>query len=376
MIYLDNAATTLRKPRAVRRECARCLKHYCANSGRGGHQKAFVASEKILECRESLAQLFNIKSPEQIIFTHNTTHALNIAIRGILKPGLHAVITGMEHNSVLRPVAASGADFSVAMPDELGTVSAESVEEMIRENTALIVVTHASNITGTINPIYEIGTVAKRHGIPFLVDAAQTAGVLPIDCEEDNISLLAFAGHKMLYGPTGTGGLYVSPSAEESIAPFVTGGTGSLSESELQPDFLPDKFESGTMNILGIAGLNEGVKFVSRLTPSQIANDERRLTGQLIDGLLGIRGLHIHGGKNRVGVVGFSMEGTDSVYLANALDEKYGIACRGGLHCAALAHKSMGTLKHGITRLSVSHFTTENEIDKAVEAVKEIIKGV
>lgn len=371
MIYLDNAATTLIKPYSVKRECARCLKHYCANSGRGGHQKSFFASEKIYECRENLATLFGASNPIQIVFTLNTTHALNIAIQGILTPSSHAIISGMEHNSVLRPVVQSGAQYSIATPDENGQVSAKSIESLIQDNTALIAVTHASNVVGTINPIFEIGLVAKKYNIPFLVDAAQTAGVIPIDVEEDNISLLAFAGHKMLYGPTGTGGLYISSGIE--LKPLLTGGTGSLSESEFQPDFMPDKFESGTMNILGISGLNEGVKFVTKLTLSQIQKDENTLVEKLVEGLSNIPKVRVLGSKNRVGVVSFSVEGRDSIEIANELDRRFNIACRGGLHCAALAHKFLGTIEHGLTRFSVSHFTTENEIDKAIEALKKIV---
>ncbi|OQB14061.1 MAG: putative cysteine desulfurase [Firmicutes bacterium ADurb.Bin193] len=370
MIYLDNAATTLYKPHSVRRACNACLKKFCANSGRGGHKAALMASERIYACRESLAELFGISDPARIVFTPNATAALNIAIKGILTPDSHTVITGMEHNSVVRPVVGSGAYYSVALPDETGLVSAKSIENLITDNTKLIIAIHASNITGTINPIYEIGEVAKKYGIPFLVDAAQSAGVAPIDAERNNISMLAFPGHKMLYGPTGTGGLYISPGLE--LKPFIEGGTGSLSESDTQPDFLPDRFESGTLNTLGITGLYEGVKFVLKHTPSALYAHEARLAKMLVSGLSSINGVRIYGNNNRVGVVGFRLEGKDSVDVANTLDSRFDIACRGGLHCAFLAHKSMGTSEGGLVRMSVSYFTTENEIDRAVEAVKKI----
>ena len=370
MIYLDNAATTLIKPRPVRKECLNCLKHYCANSGRSGHKASMKAGEKIFECRQNLAGLFNIDNPSRIVFTQNATMALNIAIKGIISPDSHFIISGMEHNSVLRPVASSGVQYSVAKPDETGLVSPAAVESLIKENTTLIAVTHASNIVGTINPICEIGRIAKKYNIAFLVDAAQTAGIVPIDVGECNISLLAFSGHKMLYGPTGTGGLYISPDI--NLKPLIEGGTGSVSESMYQPDFLPDRFESGTLNTLGIAGLNEGVKFVTDRTVDELQNYEKSLVTRLLDGLSGIRGIKVYGNDNRVGVVGFTLADRDSVEVANILDARYNIACRGGLHCAPIAHNSIGTASKGLVRFSVSCFTTKKDIDKAIHALNNI----
>lgn len=370
MIYLDNAATTLKKPRAVVSECKRCLKRYCANSGRSGHRLAMYAGEKIFECRQNLAQLFNAEDPSRIIFAANATTALNIAIKGVLTPESHVIISGMEHNSVLRPVVGAGVEYSVAKPDETGLVTPEAIESLIQENTSLIAVTHASNIVGTINPIFEIGRLAQKHGIVFLVDSAQTAGIETIDVRDCNISMLAFSGHKMLYGPTGTGGLYIAPGL--TLKPFIEGGTGSLSESPHQPDFLPDRFESGTLNTLGITGLNEGVKFVNKMTVGELKKYENNLIERLIDGLSDINGIKIYGNENRVGVVGFSFKDKDSVEVANILDKKYKIACRGGLHCSPLAHQSMGTDAKGLVRLSVSYFTSEGDIDKAVQALAQI----
>ena len=372
MIYLDNAATTLKKPYAVRREMAECMKHFCANSGRGGHRLSILAGERVYDCREKLAKLFNVSDPANIVFTANTTMALNFAIKGILKNVNHVVISGMEHNSVLRPIIHSGVSYSIAKPNSKGFVTAKSVEDAIDCDTGLIVVTHASNIVGTINPISEIGEVAKKHNIPFLVDAAQTAGVIPIDVEWDKISMLAFAGHKMLYGPTGTGGLYVSPNIK--LNTIIEGGTGSLSESYIQPDFMPDHLESGTLNTVGIVGLLEGVKFVLNNTPEAIHQKEMHLTKKLISELKNIKGVNVYGADERVGVVGFSVDGIDSVTVCTKLDEDYNIASRGGMHCAAIAHQSMGTAKMGLARLSVSYFTKMNEIDKAINAVNKISK--
>ncbi len=370
MIYLDNAATTLVKPYAVINACNLWLDKYCANPGRGGHKLSLNAGNKMYECRELLAKLFKIDRPENIIFTLNTTMALNIAINGFVKPGMHVVISGMEHNSVYRPVSNSGCSFTVAQPDHTGFVSLESIKNAVKPNTGLIVVTHASNVVGTVNPIKEIGEFAKSKKITFLVDAAQSAGVLDIDVKRDNIDMLAFAGHKMLMGPTGTGGLYISP--EVNLSPILFGGTGSVSESAEQPDFLPDRFESGTLNVAGIAGLAEGVRYILKNTTAAINKHEQMLTERLLQGLYNMDNITLYGGANRVGIVSFSVNGTDSVSLCNILDTM-NIAARGGLHCAPLAHKSLDT-PNGLVRLSFGCFNTKNHIDYAVDAIYKISK--
>lgn len=370
MIYLDNAATTLKKPRAVIDAVEKWISFYSANPGRGGHKAALRASDKIYECRETIARLFNIDVVENVIFTLNTTMALNIAIGGIVTPQSHVVISGMEHNSVYRPIVNSGCEFTVAKADPTGFVSAKSVEEALRPDTSLIVINHASNVVGTINPIGEIGRIAKEKNIPLLVDAAQSAGVIDIDVKRDNISLLAFAGHKALYGPSGTGGLYVSPDIE--LKPIIFGGTGSMSESAFQPDFLPDRLESGTLNVVGIAGLLEGVKFVLANSTYEIEKYEQELTNRLIAKLGSMKHVTLFGGAKRVGVVGFEIDKMDSVAVCNMLDAS-GVAARGGLHCAPLAHQSLGT-QGGLSRISVSCFNTRQEIDKACDAIYRIVK--
>lgn len=370
MIYLDNAATTLVKPYSVINACNMWLSRYCANPGRGGHRLSLNAGNKVYECRELIAKLFNIERPENIIFTLNTTMALNIAIIGFVKPGMHIVISGMEHNSVYRPVANTGLPFTVAEPDATGYVSVESIKKAVRPNTGLIIATHASNVVGTVNPIGEIGKFAKSRNITFLVDCAQSAGVLDIDVKRDNISLLAFAGHKSLMGPTGTGGLYISP--EVKLSPIMYGGTGSVSESPDQPDFLPDRFESGTLNVAGIAGLSEGVKYVLKNTTAAIMQHEQMLAERLLQGLYNMNGIKLYGGAERVGIVSFSVDEKDSVSVCNMLDNM-GIAARGGLHCAPLAHKYLGT--NGLARLSVGCFNTKNHIDYAIDSIYKITKS-
>lgn len=369
MIYFDNAATTLKKPTSVIRTMNECMKKYCANSGRGGHAVSMKAGEVIYSCREALSELFGISEPSNIVFTNNTTTALNIAIRGILDESAHIVISGMEHNSVLRPAVAGGASVSFAVPSGLGIITPESVEKAIKPNTRLIAVMHASNVTGVINPIREIGEVAKKHGIPFLTDCAQTAGSVPLDVKRDNVSLLAFAGHKGLYGPTGTGGLYISPDI--TLKPFITGGTGSVSESSAQPDFLPDRYESGTLNTVGIAGLLEGVRFVRRKGEENIRKKETDVISILYDGLSKLDGIKIYS-EAEMSILSFIFDNADSVEIANILDSEFDIAVRGGLHCSALAHHYLGTSASGLVRFSAGYFNTERDAVRAVDAVRKI----
>ncbi len=369
MIYLDNAATTYQKPQAVWQAMAKSY----ANPGRGGSRAALEASSVIYDCREALANLMGAESPQQIIFCSNTTDALNLAIKGLIKKVDHVIMSGMEHNSVVRPVIATGAEYSIVNPDAFGRVSPDGYERLIKGNTRLIIATHASNITGTINPIGEIGRLARTRGITFLADAAQTAGAVPINVKDDNIDLLAFPGHKLLFGPQGTGGLYINKGLD--LKPLKEGGTGSFSESLTQPDFLPDRFESGTLNTNGIAGLLKGVEFIAQTGINKIRNREISLTQRLMEGLAKIDGITLYGppvASMKTGIVSFNIKNCDSVTIATQLDRDYGIVCRGGMHCSALGHKSMGTLNTGMVRLSLCHFTTDSEIDRAVEAVKNL----
>ena len=370
MIYLDNAASTHTKPPSVADAVCEYLKYYASNSGRSGHKLSMYTGEKIYECRENAAALFNIDNPALIAFTPNATFAINFAIHGLVSKGDHVIIGGMEHNAVVRPVIASGAEYTVAKADKTGYVSPASVLSALRDDTRLIVINHASNIVGTINPITEIGKIAAERNIPFLVDAAQTAGVLDIDVKRDNISLLAFAGHKMLYGPTGTGGLYVRDGLK--LKTIIQGGTGTLSESIYQPDFMPDILESGTLNAAGIVGLSEGIKYVLKKGTKVIYAHEKQLTDSLKAGLLEDKRITLYGGGASVGVVGFNIAKMDSVTVSNELDKRFDIASRGGLHCAILAHKSIGTQDTGLVRLSVSSFTTEDEIKQAIDAVRSL----
>jgi cysteine desulfurase family protein len=354
----------------------RAVSRSYANAGRGGHRLAFEASTHIHDCREALAEFFTILDPTRIAFTANTTQALNYAIKGVVRKGDHIIVSEMEHNSVARVAFSYGdeVEVSIAKADEHGYVSVKSVEREIRPNTKLIAVLHASNVCGTINPIEEIGAVTSDSGILFLVDCAQSAGILPINVLDARIDMLAFAGHKALYGPQGTGGLYVRNDVD--LNPIIHGGTGSMSESMQQPSFMPDVLESGTLNAAGIAGLHEGIKFISRIGLDEICRHEQVLMRKLIEAFANMDDVIIYGTKKaseQTGVLGFNIKNQDCVEMANLLSTRYNIATRAGFHCAPLAHGALGTRNCGMIRASVSWFTEMREIQKLVDAVWRII---
>lgn len=375
--YLDNAATSWPKPSEVAEAVAKCITEYGANPGRGGHQMAVQASRVLFQTRVQLAKLFNIRNANDIAYTSNTTEALNLAIKGFVKPGMHVISTMVEHNSVRRPleylVRSRGAEVTYLKTDAKGNVSIEEFKSCIRTNTALAVISHSSNLLGTIQPVEEIGRICSTRGIKLLVDAAQTAGVLPVDVEAMGIHMLAFPGHKGLLGPQGTGGLYIHP--ELDLEPLMHGGTGSQSEAIDQPQVRPDRYEAGTLNTPGIAGLGEGVKFVLRTGVENIHAKEWGLTQELMQGLLGIGGVELLGpalGENKTGLVSFRLVGADPSEVAFILDQSFGIAVRSGFHCTPLAHESSGTLDTGAVRASVGYFNTREDVQALVEAVKEI----
>jgi len=379
VIYLDNAATTLQKPRAVYKAIKRAMKN-CANAGRGAYKLSSEADKNIYRCRESLGMLFNTPYIERICFTKNTTEALNFAVLGTLQKGGHCVIGSMEHNSVARAVHKLYKDglitYDIAAANDEGIVTADSVAALIRENTGLIAVNHVSNVCGSISDIEGIASVSRERGIYFLVDAAQSGGVVDIDLRKTPVSLLAFAGHKGLYGPQGTGGLYIAPGVE--LNPTITGGTGSMSADLEQPAILPDRFESGTLNMPGIYALSFGVDYVRSRTTTEIAAHERGLTKILLDALLNMKNVTVYGArdlKKRTGVVSFNIEGRDCVEISAELFDSYGICSRAGLHCAPLAHKSLNTIERGTIRLSIGAFTTKKEVLKAIDAVNLLSKN-
>lgn len=377
MIYLDNAATSFPKPEVVYEAVEQCLRYKGANPSRSGHKLSLKASQVVLDARNQIAELFKISDPLQVVFTANATEALNLGIKGILKPGDHVITSSMEHNSVTRPLAKlaqQGVEVTKLPGKDHGRVSPQEIAEGIKENTKLIVLSHASNVTGLIQPIDEIGKVARQKGILFMVDSAQTAGSFEIDVDSMNIDLLVFAGHKGLLGPQGTGGLYIRPDLQ--LDTLKEGGTGSNSESPLQPEESPERYESGTLNTPGLAGLGKGVEFILQVGLKEIREKERKLTLELMEGLKEIPGVKIYGddpGVERAPVVSFNIEGKEPSHLAFLLDQVFDIASRPGLHCAPDAHRTLGTFPYGTLRLSPGYFNTSQEMEKTLEAIAKLI---
>jgi cysteine desulfurase family protein len=381
-LYLDNAATSFPKPEAMLAAMTNYQQTIGASPGRSGHGRSIDAGRVIYETRETLARLFNIEDPLRIIFTKNATEALNIALFGLLKAGDHVITTSMEHNSVMRPLrflASRGVELSVVPCSPRSELDPDDIRTAFRPNTKIVVLTHASNVTGTIMPLEEIGGMTRARGnIVLCVDAAQTAGALPIDVEKMSIDLLAFTGHKSLYGPQGTGGLYIRKGLDAKIEPLMRGGTGSRSEFEEQPNFMPDKYESGTSNAIGLAGLSAGVTFILEQTVEAIRAKEEKLTERFLNHLSGLRGgVIVYGpeeARKRIAVVSFNLRNITSSDAALYFEEHWGIMCRSGLHCAPAAHRTIGTFPQGTVRFSFGFFHKEKDIDLAAEAVRQILQ--
>jgi len=378
LIYFDNAATSWPKPAGMVEAMGYYNEMVGGSPGRSGHRRSIDAGRIILETREALAELFGIDDSLRIIFTKNATEALNIALLGLLQSGDHVIATCMEHNSVMRPLRfleTQGVQISVVSCSGDGRLNREDVQTAIRPQTRLLVVTHASNVTGTIQPIAELGQLARDHGVLFCVDAAQTAGALPIHVDEMAIDLLAFSGHKSLFGPQGTGGFYIRRGLEQRLRPLMMGGTGSRSEFEAQPDFMPDKYESGTPNAIGLAGLGAGVRFVLAEGVEAIRSKEEELTKRFLKGLASLKGITVYGpadAADRAAVVSFNIDGVSPSEGSLELDERFGILCRPGLHCAPAAHRTIGTFPRGTIRFGFGYFNTEEEISLALEAIRSL----
>ncbi|MEJ8304942.1 aminotransferase class V-fold PLP-dependent enzyme [Saccharibacillus sacchari] len=381
VIYLDHAATSWPKPDSVLEAMQHCMLEEAANPGRGGHRMAIAAGRVLMRTRIELARLFGISNPSDIAFMPNTTVALNQAIKGLLRPGDHVVATMIEHNSVRRPLEymrrEQGVQVDYVQVDETGQIDLFLLNSLCRANTRLIVCNHSSNLLGNILPLAEIADIARSCGALLLVDAAQSAGVMDIDVAAAGIDMLAFPGHKGLLGPQGTGGLYIHPSID--LAPLVHGGTGSQSEEANQPSVRPDRYESGTPNTVGIAGLGAGVRYVRREGSSAIGLHEWELTQSLMGQLSTVEGLRLLGpklGEPRTGIVSFTIEGIDSAEIAFRLDRDYGIAVRAGYHCTPLAHRSANTSASGAVRSSFGHTTTRADIEALARAVRDLAASV
>ena len=375
MIYFDNAATTMRKPDCVVQAVTEAL---CAmgNSGRGVHEGALSASRIIYDSRIALAELFGAESPERIAFTANSTQALNIAIKGVLNPGDHVITTTLEHNSVLRPLyelEERGVQLTILPADKAGNVRYEDFEQEIRPNTRAIVTTHGSNLTGNLLDIGRLGGIAKKYGLLYIVDASQTAGVFDIDVQQMHIDILCFTGHKGLLGPQGTGGLYVRDGVE--VRPLLSGGSGVQTYLRSHPAQMPTALEAGTLNGHGIAGLGAAVRHILDTGMETIRQKEQALMWEFYTQVRQIPGITVYGDfstQNRCPIVTLNVRDYDSGEVSDALASECGIATRSGAHCAPLMHKALGTVEQGAVRFSFSHYNTEEEINFAVSALREL----
>lgn len=380
-IYLDNAATSFPKPKEVADAVYEYMTEIGANINRGGYEAAYDLEGTVFETREMLVSLFGGSDCKNVVFTKNVTESLNLVLKGFLKAGDHVLCSSMEHNAVMRPLVQlekQGIEFDRIPGNDKGELCFDMLEGMIKANTKAIVMTHASNLVGTINPIADVGAIAHKKGIKFIVDAAQTAGVFPINMKEMHIDALCFTGHKSLLGPQGIGGFILDEDMIGLIEPLISGGTGSISHTEEVPSFMPDKFEAGTMNLPGIVGLHAGLKWIEGKGMDAIRSHELALTKRFLDGIAPLEAdglIKIIGLKEiegRAPVVSIQSLNIDSADLAFRLDSEYGIATRVGLHCAPNAHKTLGTYPEGSVRFSFGVFNTEDEIDTAIRALNEI----
>ena len=380
-IYMDAAATSRQKPPQVLKAVAQFATEVGVSHGRGTYRAGIAANELVYGTRAALARLFNVQRSDRILYMKNVTEAINTALKGSLKPGDHVVLSGMEHNAVIRPLnklkASRGIEYSLVPANSQGRLNPYDFEKALKPNTQLVCLVHASNVTGNLNPVAEVGAICTKKEVAFLVDAAQTAGAVPIDMQAMGIDFLAFTGHKGLMGPPGTGGLAVSP--KYNLDSFIEGGTGSNSDKEEQPQQWPDKFESGTLNYWGLAGLKASVDFLLKTSVQAVKRKEEVLTGQFLKEAEKIKGVKLYGlpagaEKERVAVVSLNIEGKDPSEVGYSLDENHGIMTRVGLHCAPLAHRTIGTYPIGTVRFSFGYYNTDREIEKALKALKEIAK--
>lgn len=378
-VYLDNGATSYPKAPGVAEAMSDYILNNGANVGRGAYESSFEAENIVFETRELLAELFNSRKSENVVFTKNVTESLNVIIKGALGAGDHAIVSSMEHNAVMRPLnslAKRGVSFSKVKCSHLGELGPNDIKDLIQPNTKAIVMTHASNVCGTILDLEAVGRVCKEYGLIFIIDAAQTAGFLDIDMDKLNADAIAFTGHKGLLGPQGMGGFVVRDSLAKSMDTLIEGGTGSLSDQEIQPEYMPDKLESGTMNIPGIYGLNEALKFIKDTGIKNIRRGELNLVERFLGELKEMDLINIIGRtdvENRTGVVSIDVPTRDNADISYKLYSEYGIATRCGMHCAPSAHQTLGTFPKGTVRFSFSHFNTYEDVDYAVKALGSIL---
>lgn len=379
-LYLDNGATSFPKAPGVVESMSNYLLEVGSNVNRGVYQSSFNAENIVFETRELICELFNFNRPENVILTKNITEGLNVLIKGILHKDDHAIVSSMEHNAVMRPLNAlsrNGVEFSRIPCNKYGELDPEEIKKYIRPNTKAIIMTHASNVCGTILDLEKAGKICRDKGLYFIIDTAQTAGFLEIDYEKLNAHAIAFTGHKGLLGPQGIGGFIISEDMADKINTLIEGGTGSLSEEEIQPHYMPDKFEAGTLNIPGIYGLNASIKYILDKGIKTIRDKELRVLNYFLDELPNISGLEIIGKKDlkgRTAVVSIDIPRGDNGEIAYELFKDFGIMTRCGLHCAPSAHKTLGTFPNGTIRFSFSHYNTIKDAEYTINALSEIIR--
>ncbi|MBI5219845.1 MAG: aminotransferase class V-fold PLP-dependent enzyme [Bacteroidia bacterium] len=379
-VYFDNSATSWPKPVSVVDKMIDYLINYGANPGKSGHAMSLRAGREVFETRELIADFFNVPSSDRVVFTMNATHALNIILKGFLQNNDHVIISSFEHNCVIRPLRLLEKERNISITivpcDSKGNIDLIELEKSFRPDTKAVVTLHGSNVTGTILPIYEIGAICKKKNVPYIIDASQTAGLIPIDMIRDNISMLVFTGHKKLYGPPGVGVLCLQ--REIDVPSYMQGGSGSFSEHEVMPDFLPDKHEAGTKNTVGIVGLKAGIEFIRTRGIENIRREMNDLTRHFIKGISEIGEVKKYGpdsDSERLPVISVNLSGMLQSDVAHRLDKEFGIMVRAGLHCAPLAHKTIGTFPTGTVRFSLGSFNTEEEVSYTIEAIKKIINS-
>ena len=380
-IYLDNASTTFPKAPNVASAMADYITNCGININRGSYSLAYDVEDIIYTTRQRLHTLFNGHDPSHVIFTQNVTMSLNMVIKGLLKAGDHVLVSSMEHNAVMRPLTQlldEGITFDTIPCDSTGSIQMDSIEPLIRPNTVALIINHASNVCGTIQPLESIGPICKAHNLQFIVDAAQTAGVIPIDVKACHIDALCFTGHKGLLGPQGIGGIILTKEMAQTLTPLIAGGTGSFSHLETMPTHMPDAFEAGTLNLPGIIGLNEGLDYIESQGMENIHNHELVLTQSFLEGLQSIDGINIVGKQNiqdRTAVVSITIDGMDPANIAYELESTYHIMTRVGLHCAPRAHQTLGTYPEGTVRFSFGYANTHKDVESALSALNTIVKS-
>ena len=378
-IYFDNGSTSFPKAPGVGDAIRDIIEHGAYNINRGGYEGAYEVADMVLTTREQLCRLFHFSESRHVVFTPSITYSLNYVIKGLLKPGDHVIVSSMEHNGMMRPLvqmAHQGVTFDAAQADRDGVLDPQKVEDLIRPNTRAVMMLHASNLCGTMLPIQQVGEICARHGLIFVVDTAQTAGVFPIDMEKMHIDALCFTGHKGLRGPQGVGGMLLRDELCSQMTPLISGGTGSRSDSEEVPDFMPDRFESGTMNLPGIAGLHRALTYLEEYGIENIARQELAICQRFIDGALTLPDTRVVGKLNtqdRAAIVSLDFQKVDNAEVSFLLVNQYGVMTRCGLHCAPRAHKSLGTFPQGTVRFSFSHHNTPEEVDTCIEGLRKIL---